>query len=97
MLKLYLESVGGCIVIYQEGFSQFKKTYFGAIKGKFYPSNKDENGDYLGISIYINDDVYDVSDINNIWVSGNVPTTYSEAQGYLATLFSFYTYTQPGV
>jgi hypothetical protein len=86
----YIENVDQVIKIGGEGvnLSGLYNVYFGqSVAGKFFPCNKDFNGDFQSFMIYIGGDVYQVK-WDEMRINGNLPTDYADAHTLLLSMFS---------
>lgn len=88
MATIFISKSSGVISI-QQAPLYLARSYFGGYgaAGKFYPSDKDENGDYVGILLIIGGDSYQFlwSDLE---IGGTLPTDFLDALSLLQTLFS---------
>jgi hypothetical protein len=88
MATISITKSNGVISIVQDP-SELPRSYFGGYgaAGKFYPSGKDDNGDYVDILLTIGGDSYQFlwSDLD---IDGTAPTDFADALSLLTTLFS---------
>lgn len=75
----------GIIAVFTE--TDVPRYYFGknGATGKWYPSSKDENGDYTDILFVIGGDSYEFL-WSNLEIDGNIPSSLADANDLLCTL-----------
>ena len=85
----------GCLCVsYEE--SAWKKIYFGAIKGKIFPTfSKDDKENPVGVSIQINEDIYDFNYFQDVEINATNYSNWGDLQTAAIQLFRTFTYTNP--
>jgi hypothetical protein len=88
MATTFITKSNGVISIQSDPIN-LPRSYFGGYgaAGKFYPSGKDDNGDYVGILLIIGGDSYQFL-WSDLQIDGDTPTDYLDALALLTTLFS---------
>lgn len=88
MATIFITKLNGVVSISQDP-AELPRSYFGGFgaAGKFYPSTKDESGNYIGILLTIGGDSYEFlwSDLD---IDGSTPTDFADALSLLTTLLS---------
>lgn len=79
-----------------QSLNDYFKFYYGAIVGSVSPYNYNQELDgFLGLTIKINGDIYDIPDASKLNINGSYPGGAYDCINALVANFNVYTYTNP--